>query len=87
MVVRLHMALYCLRHVSRAWNEVLCKLVATLGIIKSKNSESLYILLSETDGKITIFVGYVDDIRIFGPCEKELNRATSRIIVNQLISF
>lgn len=71
-IMLLHKDSYGSRQAARESNKVLCKLVATLVFININYYESLY-MGTETDGRMTIVVTYVDYMLIVGPCKKKLN--------------
>lgn len=62
-VMRLHKALYGLRQAAWAWNQVMCRLVSGLRLVKNYLDELLYTRVTSIR---TIVVPYVYDILIVG---------------------
>lgn len=73
MVCRLRKSLYGLKQSPRAWFDRLTKVVKQDGFVQCQTDHTMFVKHS-LDGKITLFIVYVDDIVIMGDDDEQVNQ-------------
>ena len=77
-VCRLTKSLYSLKQSPRAWFEKFTRSVKGQGYNQAQTDHTMFIKHSR-DGKVTVFIFYVDDIILIGDDKKEINNLKANL--------